>query len=113
MSLSRVILLYFLGLQPRDKAAMLVVNTIQFFSRRIYMKIEFSSQRREMLLFLTTKMAAVKSRVNQQLEELIVTLATIGLQGKGKGIPGRSWDWDTQCARTYLTKKCKEFIINK
>ena len=31
MSLSRVILLYFLGLQPRDKAAMLGVNTIEFF----------------------------------------------------------------------------------
>ena len=28
----------------------------------IYMKIEFSSQRREMLLFLTTNMAAVTSR---------------------------------------------------
>ena len=31
------------------------------------MKIEFSSQRREMLLFLTTNMAAVTSRANQQL----------------------------------------------
>ena len=30
------------------------------------MKIEFSSQRREMLLFLTTSMAAVTSRANQQ-----------------------------------------------
>ena len=30
------------------------------------MKIEFSSQRREMLLFLTTNMAAVTSRANQQ-----------------------------------------------
>ena len=32
------------------------------------MKIEFSSQRREMLLFLTTNMAAVTSRANQQLQ---------------------------------------------
>ena len=32
----------------------------------IYVKIEFSSQRREMLLFLTTNMAAVTSRANQQ-----------------------------------------------
>ena len=56
-----------LGLQPRDKAAMLGVKTMQFFSRRIYMKIEFSSQRREMLyLFLTTNMAAVTSRASQQ-----------------------------------------------
>ena len=30
------------------------------------MKIEFRSQRREMLLFLTTNMAAVTSRLNQQ-----------------------------------------------
>ena len=42
-----------LCLQPRDKVAMFGVNTI--FSQRIYMKIEFSSQRREVLLFLTTK----------------------------------------------------------
>ena len=31
------------------------------------MKIEFSSQRREMLFFLTTNMAAVTSRANNQL----------------------------------------------
>ena len=30
------------------------------------MKLEFSSQRKEMLLFLTTNMAAVTSRANQQ-----------------------------------------------
>ena len=47
----------FLVLHPRDKTAMLVVNTIEFF-----LKIEFSSQRREMLLSLTTNMAAVTSR---------------------------------------------------
>ena len=35
------------------------------------MKIEFSSQRREMLLFLTTNMAAVTSRANQQYREKI------------------------------------------
>ena len=40
----------------------------RIFPRRIYMKIEFSSQRREMLLFLTTNMAAVTSRANQQLK---------------------------------------------
>ena len=41
-----------------------------------------------MLLFLTINMAAVTSRANQQLEEPIVILATIGLQGevsKGEG----------------------------
>ena len=43
------------------------------FSRRIYMKLGLSSQRREMFLFLTTKhtnlminMAAVTSLANQQ-----------------------------------------------
>ena len=32
-----------LGLQPRDKAAMLAVSTIELFSRRILMKIEVTS----------------------------------------------------------------------
>ena len=52
-------------LQPCDKAAMLGVNTIGFFSQTINMKIEFSSQRRGMLLFLAAKMAAVMSRANK------------------------------------------------
>ena len=43
-----------LGLQPCDKAAMLWVNTIAFFLEQFTKKIEFSSQKREMLLFLTT-----------------------------------------------------------
>ena len=34
------------------------------------MKIDFSSQRREMLLFLTTNMAAVTSRANQQYRKI-------------------------------------------
>ena len=38
----------------------------RIFSRRIYMKIEFSSQRGKMLLFLTTSIAAVTSPANQQ-----------------------------------------------
>ena len=52
-SLSNKISNYFiLGLQPHDKAAMHVGGQYnRFFSRKIYMKIEFSSQRREMLLF--------------------------------------------------------------
>ena len=40
----------------------------RIFPRRIYMKIEFSSQRRKMLLFLTTNMAAVTSRPNTGLK---------------------------------------------
>ena len=41
----------------------------RIFPRRICMKIVFGSQRREMLLFLTTNMAAVTSSVNQQYSE--------------------------------------------
>ena len=41
------------------------VNTIEFY-RRINTKIEFSSQRREILFFLTTSMPAVTSSANQQ-----------------------------------------------
>ena len=37
-----------LGLQPRDKG----VNTNRIFSQRIYITIQFCSQRTEMLLFL-------------------------------------------------------------
>ena len=64
-----------LGLQPRDKAAMLGVGTIELFSRRIYMKIEVTSQRREMLLFLTTKMAAVTSSTNQQYKGSLLIIS--------------------------------------
>ena len=38
----------------------------RMFSQRIDMKIEFSSQRREMLLFLTTNLAVMTSHANQQ-----------------------------------------------
>ena len=40
------------------------------------MKIEFSFQRREMLLFLTTNMAAVTSRANQQLRREMTALCS-------------------------------------
>ena len=66
-----------LGLQPRDKAAMLGVGTIELFSRRIYMKIEVTSQRAEMLLFLTTKMAAVTSPANQKSSLFIISKNTL------------------------------------
>ena len=55
-----------LGLQPRDKAAILGVKTRKFNSLRIFMKIELTSQRREMLLLLTTNMALMTSRANQE-----------------------------------------------
>ena len=60
-----------LGLEPRAKAVMLVVHTIIFF-RRIYMKMEFISQRRGMLLFLTTNIATVTSRANRQYDMYLV-----------------------------------------
>ena len=46
-----------LGLQPRDKAAMLDDNAIEFFVRNLH-EIGLSSQRREMLLFVSSKVAA-------------------------------------------------------
>ena len=49
------------SLQPREKAAMWGVNT-----KEIYMEIELSSHRREMLLFLTTNMAGMTSHANHQ-----------------------------------------------
>ena len=55
-----------LRLQPRDKATMLGASKKELFSRRIYRKVEVTSQRGEMLLFLTTKMAAVTSPANQK-----------------------------------------------
>ena len=36
------------------------------FARKIHMKIEFSSQRRDMLLFWNNNMAVVTSRANEQ-----------------------------------------------
>lgn len=55
-----------LGLQPREKAAMLMVNIIELFLKEFTYEMEFSSHRREMLLFLIANMAAVTSRANQQ-----------------------------------------------
>ena len=52
-------LMHIRGLQACDKAVTLRVKTTEFFSRINYMKVEFSFQRKEMLLFLTTNMAAV------------------------------------------------------
>ena len=53
-----------LGLQPREKAALFEDQNNIIFSRRIYTKIEFSSQRREINSFvlLDTSMAAVTSQ---------------------------------------------------
>ena len=45
------------------------------------MKIEFSSQRREILLFLTTNMAAVTSLANQLFAIRIVTTKVFGKMG--------------------------------
>ena len=50
--------------------AMLGVNTVAFFLEEFYIKTEFCSQSREMLLFLTTNMAAVMSHANQQYGHL-------------------------------------------
>ena len=60
-----------LCLQPRDEVAMLGVKTIKFDSLRIFVKMELTSQRREKLLFLTTNMAVVTSRANQEYERVL------------------------------------------
>ena len=49
-----------LGSQPRDKSAMLVVDTIKLFSKNFH-ENGFSSQGTEMVLSLTTNIAAVTS----------------------------------------------------
>ena len=53
-------------MQPRDQVAVLVFNTIEFFLKEFTLKMEFTSQRTETFLFLTTNMAVVMSRANQQ-----------------------------------------------
>ena len=55
-----------IGLQPRDKPAMLGVSKKELFSRGICMKIVVTSQRTEMVFFLITNMAAVTSPANQK-----------------------------------------------
>ena len=52
-----------LGSQPRDKAAMLNDNTIDFFLRNLH-EIELRSQWREMLLLVSSNVAAMTSRGN-------------------------------------------------
>ena len=57
-----------------DKAAnsMLDDNAIEFFLRNLH-EIGLSSQRREMLLFMSSNLAAVTSRANQQYHEHLLT----------------------------------------
>ena len=65
-----------LSLQPRDMAAMLVVNTMKIISKNLH-ENGLTSERREMLLFLATNMAAVTSRTNQQLRLVTPNRPTI------------------------------------
>ena len=57
-------------MQPRDKVAMLNDNTKEFFLRNLH-KIGLSSQWREMLLLVSSSMAAMTSRGNQQYDHLL------------------------------------------
>ena len=56
----------------------------RIFPRRICMKMGFSSRRREMLLFLTSNMAAVTSRANQlsELWQMIIYIVIVSLISK-------------------------------
>ena len=60
-----------LGLQPCDKAVMLDDNTIEFFVRNLY-EMGLNSQRRETLLFVSSDVATMTSRANQQYEHLLI-----------------------------------------
>ena len=95
-----------IGLQPRDKAAMLGVNTIAFFSQRIYVKIEFSSQRREILLFLTTNMAAVTSRKKHAITEKWKYTFCCSLRENTHSFV---WNGDQQREDTFISAKKRTF----
>ena len=79
------------SLNETTKEAFLVCNhetrpqcweSIQYnFSRIINMKTEFGSQRREMLLFLTTNMAAVTSLADQQYWQLVISRNEVTKRG--------------------------------
>ena len=56
----------------------------KIFSRRIYLKMEFSSQKREMLLFFITNIADVTSRSNRQYPQdtqIVISFYVIYLTG--------------------------------
>ena len=56
----------------------------RIFSRRIYLKMEFSSEKREMLLFFITNMADVTSRSNRQYPQdtqIVISFHVIYLTG--------------------------------
>ena len=66
-----------------------------------------------MLLFLTTNMAAVKSRANQQVEEPMVTLATIGLRGrcqKGRERWGLERDFGQELGLGFIINESSELL---
>ena len=81
------------------------------FSRRIEMKIEFSSQRRGMLLFLSTNIAAMTSRANQQYGS---SHLNVGIVKNGKIECDRKVGrrWRMELSKLYLfNKKNKLFIF--
>ena len=72
-----------LGLQSHDKAAMLVVNTINNVLK-IYMNMVFSSQWRQTILFVITNMAAVTLRANQQCNRSLQSSKNPHFQNEAK-----------------------------
>ena len=80
------------------------------FSRRIEMKIEFSSQRRGMLLFLSTKIAAMTSRANQQYgsSHLMVGIVKNGKFECDRKVGGR---WRMELSKVYLFNKRNKLLI--
>ena len=66
------------------------------------MKIEFSSQRREMLLFLTANIATVTSLANQQLIHLLID-----------GLIDRSIDWLINCLIDWLIDWLADWLTDR
>ena len=74
------------------------------------MKIEFSSQRREMPLFLTTNMAAVTSRANEQY-----ILYTSEVWGSYDKLNLDKWEQDPSLQKEFTASFYKYFLngLNK
>ena len=75
-----------LGSQPCDKGAMLDDNTIEFFLRNLY-EMGLSSRRREMLLFVSSNVAVMTSRANQQCEHLLLKTPSKEVQQSMNTLP--------------------------
>ena len=75
-----------LGSQPRDKEAMLNDKTIEIFLRNLH-EIGLSSRWREMLLFVSSNVAPMTSRGNQQYDHLLTKTPSKEVQQSMNNLP--------------------------